>query len=94
MNHHNKRFRISYCCPNNVQVLWVGEEAVSATWVHEKSLSMDVIDEYEKGVSMVVKIQESSLGGQTSLTAVDVNDDRPQRKMSRTERWIAPSSLG
>ena len=35
---------------------------MSATWVHEKSLSMDVIAEYEKGVSMVV---ESSLGGQT-----------------------------
>ena len=75
----------------------MGKEAVSATWVHEKSLSLEVIAEYEKGVSMAVTTEESCLGGQISVTAavdVHVGEDEPQRKKPKTERWITPSSLG
>ena len=59
------------------------KEAVSATWVHEKSLSSDVITEYEKGLSIVVNVHEVAQGGQTSITtSVDVG---PPRKRSRIE---------
>ena len=36
---------------------------MSATWVYEKSLSSDVISEYDKGLSTVVNIHEISQGG-------------------------------
>ena len=68
---------------------------MSATWVHEKSLSSDVISEYDKGLSTVVNIHEISQGGQKSITAsVDVDANELPRKKSRTERWITPSSSG
>lgn len=73
----------------------MGKEDVSATWVHEKSLSLEVIAEYEKGASMAVTIEKSCIGGQTSVTAaVDVGEDEPQRKKPKTERWITPTSPG
>ena len=60
-----------------------------------KSLSSDVIAEYEKGISTVVNVQEVSQGGQTSITAsVDASADKPPRKKSKTERWITPASSG
>ena len=68
---------------------------MSATWVHEKSLSLDVIAEYEKGLSTVVNVHKVSQGGQTSITAsVDVGANEPPRKKSKTDRWITPSSSG
>lgn len=73
----------------------MGKEDVSATWVHERSLSLDVISEYEKGIATEINVQESSRGGQTSVTAVvDRKEDTPPSKKSKTERWITPSSSG
>ena len=67
---------------------------MSATWVHEKSLSSDVISEYDKGLSTVVNIHEI-FQGQKSITAtVDVDANELPQKRSRTERWIIPNSSG
>ena len=47
---------------------------------------MDIIAEYEKGLSTVVNVHKVSQGGQTSITAfVVVGANEPPRKKSKTD---------
>ena len=52
-----------------LQVLWVGMEDVCASWVHQKCLSADIIEQYERGVEVEVCMQRQSQGGQATFTA-------------------------
>jgi len=80
-----------------VQILWVGKEDVCASWVHQRCLSADVIDEYERGVEVGVCVQKQYQGGQATFTASVESkevDASSAAKKPKTDRWIAPSTSG
>ena len=80
-----------------MQVLWVGKEDVSASWVHEKSLPTAVIREFEEGVEMEVSVEKTSRCSQVSFTAsVEAKDATldGQTKTPKLSRWISPSNSG
>lgn len=80
-----------------LQVLWVGMEDVCASWVHQKCLSADIIEQYERGVEVDVCVQRQSQGGQATFTASIESkeaDTSSAAKKPRTDRWIAPCTSG
>ena len=84
-------------CPK-LQVLWVGkDDVVSASWVHQASLSTEVIELYEKGVEVAVRVHKYCQGRQVNGTA-NVEHEKaeaaPSAKRPRIDRWIAPSTSG
>ena len=76
----------------------MGKETVSASWVHERSLTPTIIQEFEEGVKVQVNIEKNPHCSQLTFTAsVSAIDDTPEQlseKRRKVDRWNTPDNSG
>lgn len=78
-----------------MQVLWVGRDEVSASWVGANCVPAEIISDYESQRAMEVHIEKLSQNGQSLYTASVIEQSQSKQvKRMKLDRWLTPATSG
>ena len=76
----------------------MGRSETDNVWIQADQIPSTVFHEYESNATIETSLQERSVSGQTTVTALSVTKGGttppPVKKQKRTRRWISADTTG